>query len=146
MRAAEDLFAEATEKLANAQRASAQQVEEAKARGEAEHKKILERARTELQELARQSAAAEQSSRQQLVVLEEHRRVVLEEIGLLHERLGSIGEGLAPVGRELRQASETSPHEPLPSTATKRSDDETAVLPMPSASGPNGRRAALSTR
>jgi hypothetical protein len=50
--------------------------------------------------LARQSVGLEKSSREQLAVLEEHRRRVLEEIALLHERLGKVGEGLAASTRE----------------------------------------------
>lgn len=149
--AAEDLFAEAKEKLAGARAAVAQQVEEARARGEAEREEMLDKARAEMEDLARRSASAEQSHREQLTVLEEHRRLVLEEIGLLHERLGSIGEGLtAPVGRPAQGAVHQAPHMPAPSapqnpsSQTNQADDDTVVVQLPPASGPNRRRAASS--
>jgi cell division septum initiation protein DivIVA len=158
-RAAEDLFGEAKETLAGARAAVAQQVEEARARGEAARAEMLEKARSEMHELAGQSAAAEKSSREQLAVLEEHRRLVLEEVGLLHERLGSIGEGLAaPVGRPVPRESQVAPHRPAsspqpkqspqkdPPSQTSQRDDDTVVVALPSASGPNRRKATSSTR
>ncbi len=166
-RAAEDLFVEAKETLAGARAAVAQQVEEARARGEAEREELLEQARGELRELARHSATQEKSSREQLAVLEEHRRRVLEEIALLHERLGKVGEGLAastsqpPPPQEAGQRPPKAPAQPdrqqpqqqdrrqpekAAAAASSPPDDDTLVLELSQASRPNRRKAASSTR
>ncbi len=175
-RAAEELFVEAKETLAGARAAVAQQVEEARARGEAERKEMLDRARSELRELARQSATEEKSSREQVAALEEHRRHVLKEIALLHERLGKVGEGLAastaapapqpeagqhapkapphkaPAHKAPAQQDRQQPHHqdrPQPektAAAAPPPDDDTLVLDLPQASRQNRRKAASSAR
>jgi hypothetical protein len=164
-RAAEELFVQAKETLAGARSAVAQQVEEARARGEAEREEMLELARGELRELARQSAGQEKASREQLAVLEEHRRRVLEEVALLHERLGKVGEGLAvstgqapPQRAANRQAggqpapqapAEQAPRQPEKAAvagAAPPPDDDTLVLELPQASRPNRRKATSSAR
>ena len=76
-------------------RAAAQEIEEAKDAGKPRREALLERARTEARELARRSAAEEQARREHVALLEEHRPTVLQEIGVLHERLGTISEGFA---------------------------------------------------
>ena len=158
-RAAEDLFVEAKETLAGARAAVAQQVEEARARGEAERGEMLELARGELRELSRHSAGQEKASREQLAVLEEHRRRVLEEVALLHERLGKVGDGLAapavpappqqaagqPAPRPpAQQAPAGQPHrqpEKAAAAAAPPPDDDTLVLELPqAAAGPTGGR------
>ena len=103
-RAAEDLFVQAQEALARANSMASREVDEAKARAATEGEELLERARTEARELARRAAEEEQTRREQLAVLEEHRQRVMEEIGVLHKRLGDIGDGLSapPAGAPQR--------------------------------------------
>ena len=92
---------------------------------------------SERRELARQAAADERSRREQIDALEEHRRRVMEEIGLLHERLGSIGDGLsAPV-----PAAESS-RRPAQVGAPEPPADDAAVVQLPR---PNGRRKVASS-
>jgi cell division septum initiation protein DivIVA len=124
-RAAEDLFRQAQEALASANDAVAQQLDAAKARGTAEREDMLQRARQEMRELARQGAAEERSRREHIDALEEHRRRIMEEIGLLHQRLGSIGDGLSAPSRA------PAPPAPEKAPASEPSDDETLVLEMP---------------
>jgi len=136
-RAAEDLFLQAQEALASANDAVTRQVDAAKARGSAEREEMLERAREEMRELARQTAVEERSHREQIDALEEHRRRVMEEIALLHERLGSIGDGLSspvPAAESSRRAAQVG--------APESSADDTAVVELPR---PNGRRKVASS-
>ena len=136
-RAAEDLFLQAQEALASANDAVVQQVDAAKARGSAEREEMLELTRQEMRELARQAAAEERSRREQIDALEEHRRRVMEEIGLLHERLGSIGDGLsAPV------PAPASSRQPAPQHGPGPAADDTAVVGLPR---PSGRRKVASS-
>ena len=138
-RAAEDLFLQAQEALASANDAVAQEVDAAKARGSAERDEMLERAREEMRELARRAAAEERSRREQIDALENHRRRVMEEIGLLHERLGSIGDGLSapvPAAATTRQVARERAPEPAAG--------DTAVVEPPRQNG--RRRVASSAR
>ena len=137
--AAEELFVQAQQALAGAGGAVAEQVDKAKAHGAAEREKILEQARTEARDLARRAAAEEHARREQLGALEDQRRRVLEEIGLLHQRLGSIGDGMSvppPRPAEATQEPEPEPQpepapEPEPAQAAEPRDDETLVLERP---------------
>ncbi len=137
-RAAEDLFVQAQETLAAASDAAAQQIEEARERAEAERADLVERARAEVQELARQSAAEETLRRERLALLDEHKAQVLEEVGMLHERLGSIGDGLAA-------RAELGQPQPAPASSA-HPDESTEVLELPAASRPSRRRVASSAR
>jgi cell division septum initiation protein DivIVA len=144
-RAAEDLFVQAQDVLAGASAAATRQVDEATARGEADAAALVERARAEVQELARKAAAEEKATREQVALLEEHRRRVLDEIGLLHERLGTISDGLSTQPQlppQPERAAQAITSQPAP----QRPDDETAVLELPSASRPNRRKATSSAR
>jgi hypothetical protein len=155
-RAAEDLFAQAQEATAGAASAAAREVDEAKAHAASEAEQLLERVRKESLELARRSAEEEQARREQLQVLEEHRHRVMEEISVLRQRLGSIGEGLsvpaAPsqAKRRPRQA-ELEPgaagkaaHAADPEHAEANVDD-TMVLELPAGAKPTRRRVASSS-
>ena len=135
-RAAEDLFGQAREALAGADDAVAQQVDAAKARGAAEREEMLERARQEMRELARQAAAEEHARREQIDALDEHRRRVMEDIGLLHERLGSIGDGLSAPDPAAAAPQAAPAHAPEPAP------DDTAVVVV---ARPNGRRKVASS-
>ena len=168
-RAAEDLFVQAQEALTRANAAANREVDDAKARAATEGEELLERARKEARELARLTAEEEQVRREQLAVLEEHRQRVMEELGVLHKRLGNIGDGLspAPAGNPERgpqQAQQRQPgHQAKPQprppqaelkpAAHKRGsagrDDETGVLELPAGSAaakPTRRRVASSSR
>jgi cell division septum initiation protein DivIVA len=144
-RAAEDLFAQAQDVLAGAVAAATRQVDEASARGQAESAALLERARAEVQELARNAAAEESATREQVALLEEHRQHVLDEIALLQERLGTISDGFS-AAPQLPPPPERASLATMPQPASQRPDDETVVLELPSASRPNRRKAASSTR
>jgi cell division septum initiation protein DivIVA len=130
-RAAEDIFVQAREVLAGANNAVAQEVEQAKARGEAEAADIIERARAEATELAHRSAVHEEAARERLAQLEERRLTVLQEVGLLHERLGTISEGLSA---------------PVRAGKPDRPDDETQIIELNSAPRSAQRGAASSAR
>jgi cell division septum initiation protein DivIVA len=160
-RAAEDLFVQAQEALARANSAASREVDDAKARAATEGEELLERARNEARELARLTAEEEQVRREQLAVLEEHRKRVMEELGVLHKRLGNIGDGLsapAHVPREPQQGQQAKqrPRQAqaeLKSAAPKQGaagrDDDTTVLELPSGgtgAKPTRRRVASSTR
>ncbi len=160
-RAAEDLFVQAQEALARADSAASREVDDAKARAATEGEELLERARKEARELARLTAEEEQVRREQLAVLEEHRKCVMEELGVLHKRLGNIGDGLsapAQVLHETQQGHQAKqrPREAqaeLKSAAPKQGaagrDDDTTVLELPSGgtgAKPTRRRVASSTR
>jgi hypothetical protein len=160
-RAAEDLFVQAEEALTRANRAASREVDDAKARAATEGEELLERARNEARELARLTAEEEQVRREQLAVLEEHRKRVMEELGVLHKRLGNIGDGLsapAHVPREPQQGQQAKqrPRQAqaeLKSAAPKQGaagrDDDTTVLELPSGgtgAKPTRRRVASSTR
>ena len=115
--------------------------------------------------MARLTAEEEQVRREQLAVLEEHRKRVMEELGVLHKRLGNIGDGLsAPVrapaqvpqqeqqGQQAKQRPRQAQAE-LKSAAPKEGaagrDDETTVLELPpggAGAKPTRRRVASSTR
>jgi hypothetical protein len=158
-RAAEDLFVQAQEALTRANGAATREVDDAKARAATEGEALLERARKEARDLARLTAEEEQVRREQLSVLEEHRKRVMEELGVLHKRLGNIGDGLsAPVPRREQQGQQTK-QRPRQAQAEPKSaatepgaggrDDETTVLELPSGgtgAKPTRRRVASSTR
>jgi hypothetical protein len=173
-RAAEDLFVQAQEARARAGSVASREIEEAKTRAATEGEDLLERARNEARELARRTAEEDQVRREQLALLEEHRARVMEELSVLHKRLGDIGDGLsAPAPRQPQQAhhaqhahhaqsaqpaqqtkqqARQAPVEPK-SAASKRGaagrDDETMVLEPPSDgtdTKPTRRRVASSTR
>lgn len=133
-RAAEDLFRQAQEVVAEARDAAVSQIEEARERGNAQADELVERARSEAQELAAQSASTEASSRERLAHLEEQRAEVLTEISTLRERLGSIGDGFGSTDER------ECPSEPL------AQDDASAVLEMPAVASSTQRRAATSAR
>jgi cell division septum initiation protein DivIVA len=158
-RAAEDLFVQAQEALTRANNAATREVDDAKARASTEGEELLERARKEARELARLTAEEEQVRREQLAVLEEHRKRVMEELGVLHKRLGNIGDGLsAPVPRREQQGQQTKqrprqaqaePKSAAPEPGAGGRDDETTVLELPSGgtgAKPTRRRVASSTR
>jgi hypothetical protein len=161
-RAAEDLFVQAQEALTRANDAASREVDEAKARAATEGKDLLERARQEARELNRLTAEEEQVRREQVAALEEHRTRVMEELGVLHKRLGDIGDGLSPppAPRKAQRAQHAQQAEQQPrqaqgelkSAAPKRGaagrDDETTVLEAPSGAGakPTRRRVASSSR
>jgi hypothetical protein len=164
-RAAEDLFVQAQEALARADSVASREMDEAKAHAATEGQELLERARNEARELARRTAEEEQVRREQLAVLEEHRKRVMDELGILHKRLGDIGDGLsapAPAPRQAQHASQAQQARPQPrqapaepkAAAPKRGaparDDETMVLEQSASNGtdakPTRRRVASSTR
>lgn len=131
-RASEDLFVQAQEALAGANEAVAKQVNQARARAEAEGHQMVEQARAEAGGLARQAAAKEKEGREQLARLDEHRLRVLEEIGLLHERLGSISQDLS--------TTQARPEAPSPP------DEQTQIVELPTPAQPDRRKAASSAR
>jgi cell division septum initiation protein DivIVA len=150
-RAAEELFVQAQEALAGAGAAVAAQVEEARAAAAAERKELVVRARAEAREMDERTRAEETVRREQLSALEEHRRRVMEEIALLHERLGNIGEGLSmPEARPRHRAQKQAP----PASNDGGGQDETMVLEPPArerpseqpTERPSRRRVASSTR
>jgi cell division septum initiation protein DivIVA len=109
-RAAEDLFVQAQEVLGAARAAAEREVDEAKARAAAEGEALIERARHEARELARRAAEEHQERREQLALLDEHRSRVMEELGVLHSRLGSIGDGLSADAAPVRQLGQRAQH------------------------------------
>jgi hypothetical protein len=138
-------------------------MDEAKAHAATEGQELLERARNEARELARRTAEEEQVRREQLAVLEEHRKRVMDELGILHKRLGDIGDGLsapaprqaqhAPQAQQARPQPRQAPAEPkagAPKRGAPARDDETMVLEQSPSSGtdakPTRRRVASSTR
>ena len=149
-RAAEGLFVQAQEALAGANTAASREVEEAEARAATAGQELLERARSEARELARLTSEEEQVRREQLAVLDEHRNRVMEEISVLHKRLGSIGDGLtAPVQRQPRaQHAQRPRQDPRQAQAELESadapqrrserEDETMVLELPAGDNGNG--------
>jgi cell division septum initiation protein DivIVA len=153
-RAAEDLFVQAQEALASATAAAGREVDDAKARAAAEGKELLERARTEARELAQRAGEEEQMRREHLQALEEHRHRIMEEIGVLHQRLGSIGDGLsAPVlpkqaKHRPRQVELEAPPEtpPVSHEQSDASDDDTMILELPTGAKPTRRKVASSAR
>jgi hypothetical protein len=153
-RAAEDLFVQAQEALANAKAAAGREVDDAKARATAEGEELLERARTDAREVARRAAEEEQVRREHLQALEEHRQRIMEEIGVLHQRLGSIGDGLsAPVRPQqakhrARQGELEAPAAAVPAQNERReqSDDDTMILELPAGAKPTRRKVASSGR
>ncbi len=172
-RAAEDLFVQAQEVLASAQATAGREVDEAKARGVAAGEELLERVRAEARELARRATEEEQVRREHLQALEDHRHRVMEEIGVLHERLGSIGEGLSAPAQpnqakhrarqgELEPPSPTPNADPTAPTAPnqaeqsaqsaqpaqpKASDDDTMLVELPAGgTKPTRRKVASSAR
>jgi hypothetical protein len=155
-RAAEDLFVQAQEALAGASSAAARETEEARARALAEGDELIQRARHEARDLARSTAEEEQVRREQLQVLEEHRQRIMEEISVLHQRLGKIGDGLslpspAPPQqsqarhRQRQPALEASTAKP-PTEHDSKGDDETTVVELPPGGKPTRRRVASSAR
>jgi hypothetical protein len=167
-RAAEDLFVQAQDALARANSAASREVDEAKARAAKDGEDLLERARKEGLELARRTAEEEQVRREQLAVLEEQRTRVMEELGVLHKRLGDIGDGLsAPARPQARQAqhaqhaqhaqpakqqsrqAQAEPKAAAPKRGSAGRDDETTVLELPAdgaGAKPTRRRVASSNR
>jgi hypothetical protein len=166
-RAAEDLFVQAQEALTRANSAATREVDDARTQAAKEGEELLERAHQEARELARLTAGEEQVRREQLAVLEEHRKRVMEELGVLHKRLGNIGEGLsAPVPaaapahvRQEAQQGQQAKTRPRPAQAELKSaapkhgaagrDDDTTALELPSGgtgAKPTRRRVASSTR
>lgn len=170
-RAAEDLFVQAQDSLDRASSAAARELEQVRTRAATEREELLERARNEAGELARLTAEEEQTRREQLAVLEEHRTRVLEELGVLHRRLGDIGDGLATRPTEAPTGPATAPRSnqqarkarqaqaELTAAASEASapgrEEETMVLELPpggTAAGtgtgtkPTRRRVASSTR
>ncbi len=117
--AAEELFVQAQQALAGAGGAVSEQVDRAKAQGAAAREKILEQARTEARDLVQRAASEERARREQLTMLEEQRRGVLEEIGLLHQRLGSIGEGMSAPPAQAAEAKQDPEPAPAPAAATR---------------------------
>jgi cell division septum initiation protein DivIVA len=165
-RAAEELFVQAQEALAGANAAVAHQVEEARTRGSAEREEMLKQAHHEMRELARRAAAEEKQRRQQIDALEDHRRRVMEEIGLLHERLGSIGDGLSvpspppepqpqaqpqpqpnpqPQLNPQPRAQQPGQQQQDPTPSSEAPADETQVVELPSAETPRRRKVASSS-
>lgn len=166
-RAAEDLFVEAQDALARANSAASRELDDAKARAATDAEEMLERARKEARELARLTGEEEQVRREQLAALEEHRQRVMEELGVLHQRLGSIGDGLSapasPAGAARQtQKGQHARQQPrqaqaaLESSAPKRGAagrdghaDDTAALELPAGGAsakPTRRRVASSSR
>ncbi len=159
-KAAEELFVQAEQALAGAGGAVAEQVDRAKAHAAAEGEKILDQARSEARDLSQRAAAEERARREQLGALEEQRRRVLEEIGLLHQRLGSIGDGMSvPPPQPSRAAERQQEPEPQPQPqpapapgpepAGAPRDDETLVLgssPLAPPTRSGRRRVASSSR
>jgi cell division septum initiation protein DivIVA len=157
-RAAEDLFVQAQEALTRAEDAAAREVAEARTRATTEGEELLARARNEARELARLAAEEEQVRREQLALLEEHRNRVMEDLGMLHQRLGNIGDGLAPPAPAPPPAKQERQLPPQGQAALKAAppkhdgaggDDETTVLELPPGGAdakPTRRRVASSTR
>lgn len=162
-RAAEDLFVQAQEALTAASTAATREVNDARVRAVTEGEELLERARGEARDLARLTAEEEQVRREQLAVLEEHRNRVMEEIGVLHKRLGNIGDGIsaaAPVPRQAERGQHAQARQqPRQAQAELRAastpasrgghEEDTGVLELPSGNTspkPTRRRVASSTR
>ncbi len=163
--AAEDLFVQSQGAIEGANAAAAREMKEAQALAAAKRDELFKAAQGEARELARRAAEEHQVRREQLRLLEEHRRRVLEEIGILHQRLGSIGDGLtAPAPAPPKPApappppapSPPAPAPPQPAPAppqhasadeTTPGDDETLVLEMPAGakSKPTRRKVASSS-
>ena len=145
-RAAEELFVQAQEALTGAGAAAADQLDAARATANAEREKLVERALAEAREMDKRTRAEEAARREQLAVLEEHRRKVMGEIALLHERLGSISEGLSipppPVQDLVADEHEAAA---LPESTDGRAD-ETMVLELPPGERPRRRKVASSAR
>jgi hypothetical protein len=152
-RAAEELFVQAQEALAQASTAAAREVDEAKARGVSDGEELVERARNDARELARRTAEEQQVRREQLQVLEEHRSRVMEEIGLLHQRLGHIGDGLSapvppqPAKQQAKKAElEAAAPSESPEARHEARNDDTLVLELPAGAKPGRRKVASSAR
>ena len=131
-RAAEELFVQAQEALAGASSAVAAQVDDALALTAAQRTELLEQARAEARQMAERAMAEERARREQLAALEGHRRRVLEEIALLHERLGNIREGLSLPAAPPRHPGEEPAALP-PSGDDGRQDDTMVLPPAPNA-------------
>jgi cell division septum initiation protein DivIVA len=159
-RAAEDLFVQAQEALAQASTAAAREVDEAKARAVSEQEDLLDRARNEARELTRRTAEEEQVRREQVQLLEEHRGRVMEEIGVLHQRLGQIGDGLSPPPPAPAPAPSPAPRQQAKQQRARQAEleasaspegheerhDDTLVLELPTGAKPARRKVASSAR
>jgi cell division septum initiation protein DivIVA len=157
-RAAEDLFVQAQEALAQADSVASREVDEARARAARQGEELLEEARNEARELARLTAEEERVRREQLAVLEEHRKRVMEDLGVLHQRLGDIGDGLSsPVpapkqaqpARQQPRQTKAELQAAAPDGSGSGREDETTVLELPSGdtgAKPTRRKVASSTR
>ena len=143
--AAEELFVQAQEALAGAGAAAADQIDAARAAAAAERDELVERALTDAREMDKRTRAEEAVRREQLAALEQHRGRVMEEIGLLHQRLGNISEGLTiPAAQPYDGGKEEGPAA-LPEASDDR-QDETMVLELPAGEEPRRRRVASSAR
>lgn len=144
--AAEELFVQAQEALAGAGAAAADQIDAARTAATAERDEVVERALAEAREMDKRTRAEEAVRREQLAALEEHRGKVMEEIGLLHQRLGSIGEGLSLPSAEPYDRGQEEEQAALPESTDGGRSDETMVLELPAGNGPKRRRVASSAR
>ncbi|HEX3333382.1 MAG TPA: hypothetical protein VHS57_03525 [Acidimicrobiales bacterium] len=124
-RAAEDLLVQSQEALEAANAAAARTMDEAREGAAAKRDELLAAAQGEARDLARRAAEEHQVRREQLLLLEEHRKRVLEEIGVLHKRLGNIGEGLT-VPAPARPAPDP------PRAEISPAEEDTQMLELPS--------------
>jgi cell division septum initiation protein DivIVA len=143
-RAAEELFVQAQESLTGASAAVAAQVDDARAAATVERQELVERARADARDMDERTRAEEAVRREQLTALEEHRRRVLEEIALLHERLGNIGEGLSLPDARPRHRGEKQAALPRSNEGGRR--DETMVLEPPASERPSEKPSDRPTR
>jgi cell division septum initiation protein DivIVA len=126
--AAESLFAQSQKELSAVEAEVARRTGEAERRVTAEREQILEQARREARQVVRKASDGERLLRKKLAALEERRHQVLGEIGLLHERLGSISDGLASADELTPDAGPGgAPAEPSPSIDPAA---ETAAIPV----------------
>jgi cell division septum initiation protein DivIVA len=143
-RTAEELFVQAQEALAGAGAAVDAQVDNARAAATAERQELVQRARAEAREMAERTHAEETARREHLSALEEQRCRVMEEIALLRERLGNIGEGLALPEARPRHGGDKQAA--LPASSDDRPQDETMVLERPVSERPSGKPTEQPTR
>jgi hypothetical protein len=146
-RAAEELFVQAQEALTGADKAVSEQIDAGRAAATAEREELVQRALAEARDMDSRTRAEEAARREQLAALEEHRRKVMDEIALLHQRLGNIGDGLSIPPPAVHEAAEP-PHgaAALPETTDGQRDDETMVLELPPGDRPRRRRVSSSAR
>lgn len=105
--AAEELYSQAGVTLRRAEEESSRRVEGASQEAAAQREAVLELARRESERILGGAKEDEKTLREQISALHQQRDAVINELGLLHERLGSIG-------KELTAGSRDGKHAPAP--------------------------------